>query len=109
MLYSVWNQAGGDFLYFDDGQAQEKLNEVKPTHLRERALGSTIDQAAWPLPASARPIGRGPVPVGRVAAAGGQGLGGIALGDVSPTVKAVLLAGAGLLAWHVLLRKKRTS
>lgn len=109
MIYSVWRQSTGDFAYFDDGQPQARLNVDKPSHLRDRALGSTIEQAAWPLPAGARPIGSGPVPVGLVASVGGLGLGGISLGHISPTAKAALLVVAGLVAWKVLGKRKHTS
>lgn len=106
MIYSVWDQPLGAFRYFDDGVPQAHLNVEKPTHLRERALGSTIDQAAWPLPAGAREVGRGVVPVGRVASMSGQALGDD-LDDSAATTKAVMLAIAGIVAWKVLSRKKR--
>lgn len=106
MIYSVWHQPQGVFRYFDDGVPQAHLNVEKPTHLRERALGSTIDQAAWPLPAGAREIGSGAVPVGRVASMSGQALGDDV--DTASTTKAVMLAIAGIVAWKVLSRKKRT-
>lgn len=109
MIYSVWDQGSGDFEYFEDGVAQTELNVGKPDHLRERALGSTVGQAAWPLPAAARRVGRGPAPVGRVASTGGgDDLAGDLLGVDSSTVKMILLAVAGVLAWKTLEPRKRT-
>jgi len=104
MIYSVWNQGAGDFEYFEDAKVQHELNVEKPAHLQSRALGSTVGQAAWPMPASARPIGRGQAPVGRVASLGGDAMSG---SDESLTTKAVLLLVAGVLLWRYVVPRTR--
>lgn len=105
MISSVWNQGKGKYDYFEDGSKQASLNAPAPSHLRERTLGSTVDQAAWPLPSASRYVGSGDAAVGRVCARGASPLG--AIDTASPTTKAVLLIGAGLLAWKLLLKKGR--
>lgn len=76
MIYSVWNQGRGVYDYFQTPDLQDGANAPKPGHLRERQLGLTPDQAAWPLPAGAKKIGSGEFARGRVASpTGGQGLG----------------------------------
>lgn len=101
MHYSVWNQGQGRFDYYQDQRVQQELNTPAPTHIRARPMGSTVDQAAWPLPADARLIGHGAVPVGRVAARPGRpaALAGVEGDDV---VRAGALLLAGVVAWHVL-------
>jgi hypothetical protein len=106
MTYSAWNVGTGQFDYFEDGQPQGKLNAPKPGHLRSRTLGATVDQAAWPLPASARYVGSGGAAVGRVASKKSAS----ALGDLStddPLVKAALLVGIAYLAWRYVVRAPR--
>jgi hypothetical protein len=77
--YSVWNTATGLFDYFESSRQQRSQNVEKPTHLRgSQTLGAAVDQAAWPLPSDARPVGSGSVAIGRVASRGG---GARALGD----------------------------
>lgn len=107
MIYSVWNQGGGRFDYFDDGRPQATVNVEKPTHLRQRELGNTVEQAAWPLPSDARQVGSGVMPRGRVAIPSGQALG--ASEGAMSTLKLGLLGASALLAWKFLLPKKRRS
>jgi hypothetical protein len=107
VIYSVWNQAAGAFDYFEDDRTMPVLNADKPAHIVSRTLGSTVDQAAWPLPADARPAGQGTVPVGRIASRGGAGAG--ALGDVSgfdPLTFGMMLV-CGVVAWRVLMPRRR--
>jgi hypothetical protein len=107
MRYSVWNVGKSTFDYYEDARVNPSQNTPKPGHLVNRALGSTVDQAAWPLPADARPIGSGDVAIGRVASRGSSSS---ALGDVlsqSPLVKAGLLLAAAILAYKYVLPKHR--
>ena len=106
MIYSVWNQGAGAFDYYKSAKAQEQLNTEKPRHIANRALGSTVEQAAWPLPPVVRHIGSGPNPVGRIAVRN-NGLALGAIGDDLPLVKAGLLFVAGMLAVKYLLPRHR--
>ncbi len=106
MIYSVWNQGAGVFDYFESPDQQASLNVEPPGHLVSRTLGSTIDQAAWPLPGNVRQIGSGDAAVGRVATRKIGALGDDAAGSGS-LVKIGLLAGAAVLAWKYLLKPRR--
>lgn len=101
MHYSVWNQGQGRFDYYQDHRVQAELNTPAPTHIPARPLGSTVDQAAWPLPADATPIGHGLVPVGRVAARP-RAAGALGAADRDDAVRAGLLLLAAVVAWKVL-------
>lgn len=107
MLYSVWNQGRGGFDYFEDGRLEDKANVPKPA-IAARPLGSTVDQAGWPLPAGARRVGFGADAIGRVAVRRS----GLALGDASDAAvtsglgKAVLWFLGGAVGAHYLLRGK---
>ena len=67
MIYSVWNQGARQYDYYETGQVQKEANTPPPRHIRPGPLGATIDQAAWPLPASARKVGSGEFARGRIA------------------------------------------
>jgi hypothetical protein len=106
MIYSVWNQGLGAFDYYRGGTAQTSQNVEKPSHLVNRTLGSTVDQAAWPLPGNVVKIGSGPHAVGRVASRGGAISAIGAFGDdTTSLVQAGLLVVAGMLAWKYLRRR----
>lgn len=106
MIYSVWNQGTGLFDYHEDDRQQTTLNVEKPGHLQTRALGSTVEQAAWPLPADAQPVGSGAVPIGRIASrSSGRALGDD--GDPSGLVTVGMLLISAAVAWKVLQPKKR--
>jgi len=106
VIYSLWNQASGQFDYFEDGKEQPVLNVEKPGHLRSRALGSTVDQAAWPLPSGAKFIGRGPDPVGRVASQRSGALGFDGESEGSTAKLALLLLSGFLLLRYVAPRRR---
>lgn len=106
MRYSVWNQRAGMFDYYEGGVEQDKLNTPKPSHIGARNLGSTIDQAAWPLPAGARKIGAGPVAVGRVAS---RSSGGAGLGDIFESPQRIAILAAFLyVAWRFDKARRRS-
>lgn len=108
MRYSCWNQATGAFDYYEGGPEQRVLNTEKPKHLVSRTLGSTVDQAAWPLPGDVRRIGSGPDAIGRVAVRKMGGLGDdLGGGDNTSLVKAAALAGAGYLLWKYVAKPRR--
>lgn len=105
MLYSVWNQGVGGYDYFEDGSKQATLNTPAPSHIPSRTLGSTVDQAAWPLPPSAKKVGSGAQAIGRVASRGG----GASLGDIvdGSLAKAGLLAGCAFLLYKYVVKGRR--
>lgn len=74
-IFSVWNQPAGMYDYYRSSQAQLKANTPKPNHLKPTKLGLTVNQAAWPLPAGAKKIGRGQYPHGRIATLSREPLG----------------------------------
>lgn len=109
MMYSAWNQAKRAYDYYEAGGPEPTANVEKPGHLVSRTLGSTIDQAAWPIPAGARLVGSGEHAIGRVgvpaAVSARAALGSIAF-DAPPIVKVGLLLGAAGLAYKYLLPRK---
>lgn len=106
MRYSVWNINTRQFDYFDTPEPQGATNTPKPDHIVARTLGSTVEQAAWPLPAGATPAGSGPHAIGRVAAVKRAGALGADDGGVSLVTGGLLLV-AGALGVKYLLPKKR--
>lgn len=110
MRYSVWSQPDRCYLYYEDARTEASANADRPGHLVSRTLGSTIDQAAWPMPAGAKLIGRGDRAIGRVAVPASVSA-RAALGDFggsSSLVKAgLLLAAAGLAYKYLLPRRMR--
>jgi hypothetical protein len=106
MIYSVWNQGAGLFDYYETNAQQTQLNVEKPSHLGNRTLGSTVDQAAWPLPPAARKTGQGQIPVGRIATRKRAGALG-AVADNLSLVKIGLLISAAYLAVKTLGPKRR--
>lgn len=104
MRYSVWNQAHKRYDYYEAlGTAGEPTANVPaPKHLRSKTLGITPEEAAWPLPADARKIGAGPLPMGRIARRGG----GSALGSAEESSSMVSIALLGIAA-YVLWRYAR--
>lgn len=107
MKYSVWNFGTASYDYYEDARVSTGQNAPKPGHLVNRTLGSTIDQASWPLPSDAKRIGSGTVAIGRVATRKGAA---DALGETmlsSPLAKAGALLVSAILAYKYLLPKRR--
>lgn len=106
MQWSVWNVGSGVYDYYEDAREPASVNAPAPTHLVHRTLGSTIEQAAWPLPADAKKVGSGPDAIGRVASLKRGG----ALGEVSlqsPLVRAGALVGAAILLYKYVVKGGR--
>ena len=106
MRYSVWNPGQRQFDYYDAAGTDDGAHAPKPTHLRSRALGSTVEQAAWPLPAGAVYVGTGDHAQGRVATTRAAALGASDEGGLG-LVKIGLLVVAGAVGAKVLLGGKR--
>lgn len=94
MTYSVWDPAARTYLYYEDG-----VNDPRPPvakHLPSRELGVASGNAGWPLPTSAKLVGKGPVAKGMIATRNQAG----ALGDVSLSQRNwLIIGGFGLAAW----------
>ena len=98
MTFSVWNQGSRQYDYYVSPNPETSANVESPSHLRARKLGSTPDQAAWPLPSNARHVGSGKQAHGRVASRGGSALGGVSDGGMG-LVKFGMLLFSGFLVW----------
>ena len=96
MIYSVWNQGAHKYDYFETATVQKGANTPAPSHIRAEPLGATIDQAAWPLPSSARKIGSGEFAKGRIASRGGDLL---SLGLFNMDTNTVGMIGFGVAAY----------
>lgn len=96
MIYSVWNQGARAYDFYESPEVQHKLNTPVPNHIRPKELGATIDQAAWPLPPSARKVGSGEFAKGRVASRSGAGS---PLGAINMDASTFGLLGLGLAAF----------
>lgn len=96
MRYSVFDYGRQVYDYYETPDAGGTHAPAAPIRGRTQ-LGATVDQAAWKLPLSARKIGSGNMPIGRIATLGGGGI----LGDVPDnTMKLGLVAGLAYLAWR---------
>lgn len=71
LTYSVWNNGTRRYDYFTTSEAAP-IHAPAPGRRGKRTLGATPEEAAWRLPAGARPSGSGVRPVGRVASLGGD-------------------------------------
>lgn len=112
MIYSLFDPVRGDFRYFEAND-DVGINADQPVPSfrlgSETKLGVSSLVAGRPLPSSARPAGRGPLPKGRIArssagetvrpgAASRQDPSGLGSIDLQPTAGslAVLAMGATL-------------
>lgn len=91
MIYSVWNTATRAYDYFEAPTSSSATHAgAPPKSLVASSLGATPEQAAWSLPVSAKKVGSGELPRGRIASRGGE-LAGI------PTTW--ILIGIGAILW----------
>lgn len=102
-MYSVFNAATRMYDYFETPDPAPTHAGAPPRTSVSSALGATPEEASWRLPASARRVGAGPTPRGRVASTAGGG----ALGGVAETVKRTPLLGAAIGAVAYLLWRIR--
>jgi hypothetical protein len=96
VIYSVWNQGARQYDYYDTSVVQKTANTPSPSHIRSGPLGATIDQAAWPLPSSARKVGSGKAAKGRIASRSGNLL---SLGAINMDTNTIAMVGLGLAAF----------
>lgn len=95
MIHSVWNQSTRKYDYYETAVVQKTANTPSPKHIRSGSLGATIDQAAWPLPSSARKVGSGEFAKGRVASRSGNLL---SLGSINMDTNTMAMLGLGFAA-----------
>ncbi len=105
MRFSVWNQSSLAYDYYVAPGELAVANAPQPGHLiTTTKLGLTPGMAAWPLPASARKVGSGTYPKGRIAekksAITRPALSGTP--EVSTPVKIGIAIIIGLVAWKSL-------
>lgn len=82
MTYSVWNSGTRVYDYYQT-RTPAPIHAGAPSHVTKTTpLGATVDDAAYPLPADAVRVGSGPIARGKIARAGGMGLGGLSVGSV---------------------------
>jgi len=69
MIYSVWNHALRRYDYFRTSERSAAVNSPSPKHLLGDSdeLGLAPEEAAWPLPSDAVPVGSGKEPKGVIA------------------------------------------
>jgi hypothetical protein len=96
VIYSVWNQGARRYDYYSTNNVQKGANTPAPSHIRAEPLGATIDQAAWPLPPSARKIGSGEFAKGRIASRRSNLL---SLGAVNMDTNTIAMIGLGVAAF----------
>jgi hypothetical protein len=98
MIYSVWNQGTRQYDYYRTTNVQNGANTPSPSHIRTKPLGSTIDQALWPLPTSSKKIGSGEFAKGRIASRQG---GILSLGAIQMDANTVGMLGFGVAAFFL--------
>ena len=104
MVYSVWDHARRVYDYYETPKTSSAINAPKPGHLRAATLGTTPDDAAWPLPSDARKIGEGKYPRGHIATRKG-GLAGLGfLPDLTPT-NMLLIGAFGFFVWKMVEKR----
>jgi hypothetical protein len=97
VIYSVWNQPARQYDYYETATVQKGANTPSPSHIRSSSLGATIDQASWPLPASARKVGSGEFAKGRIGSRGGGNP--LTLGAFNMDTNTVVMLGLGAAAF----------
>jgi hypothetical protein len=102
VIYSVWNQAGGRYDYFEDRTPDDRANAPAPKHLKQSAtLGLAPEEAMWPLPSGAKRKGSGDKPVGRIARRGNGGALGDDLGGFEVSTPIVALLAIWGVTWYL--------
>lgn len=100
VTHSTWNPSTLQWDYYSAvGGANLRAGVIATApRIPRRPLGVAPEDAARPLPSSARPVGSGKYPRGLVAR---KGLSGVDLGGVHP----VLVAAAAYVIYRVLRRR----
>jgi hypothetical protein len=93
VIYSVWDHAVRAYRYYETPDRSAATSAPKPAHLRAAPLGLSPDEAAWPLPSNARPVGQGKYPRGLIASRGGSALGILPFDLTTPNLVIVGVVG----------------
>lgn len=77
MIYSVWDHGARRYAYYQTPEMADAVNAPSPKHLSEGddPLGLVPEEAAWPLPANATPVGFGKIAKGKIASSESLGNG----------------------------------
>lgn len=97
ITYSVYDPSTRSYDYYQSSQRSGTHTGSPPMWWGRNALGATPEQAAWKVPADAKKIGSGDMPIGRVATIGGS----ISLGDIdmSSPMTWIVAAALAYVAW----------
>ena len=101
MIFSVYDPDRKVYTYYE-GPGPKGTHAGSPRPRGRSDLGSSPEEAAWSLPASARKVGDGPMPKGRIASASSFGLGLGALGIDADPVHLGIYAALAYLAWRAI-------
>lgn len=101
-MYSVWNYAKGAYDYYQGPPSGTTHAGTPPRARGKTQVGSTPEQAAWPLPVGAKKVGSGVNPQGRIASLGDVSSSGGIVSFIEENL-AMVVAGATIL---YLTRKK---
>jgi len=93
MIYSVYDDHNGGFVYYEAGGPAINADFQTPSFAAQSPLGVPSVEASRPLPGGARQVGRGTVPKGTIARRGGGGAWG---GAGSALARGVDPSGLGL-------------
>lgn len=106
MVYSVWNPVAKVYNYFATPADKSDLETPpKPSVRGQTDIGCCVDDITWSLPASAKPMGSGPLAKGMIAR---DGSAAGALGDiVSGVLSSSFVVGAaiGVIAYKLWFKK----
>lgn len=93
--FSVWDNGARRYNYYD-APGTRPIHAGAPPRVHGGTLGATPEQAAWPLPISARKVGAGELPQGRIASLGGA--------DTTdhPWAMTVVYAALGFFIWKAI-------
>lgn len=86
MTYSVWNHADRVYDYYRTAKRSAASSSPHPSHLRASTAGVAPSDAAWPLPAHAKRVGRGTSAKGFIASHRRTGLGALPFDVTGPNL-----------------------
>jgi len=101
MIYSVWDHGERRYSYYKTPVKETSAHAAKPKHLAKSGkLGTSPEDAAWPLPSGARLVGHGKYPKGQIATTSQKSLAGC-VGVDRQFFKTALIAAIGYAVWRI--------